>query len=275
MKPNAQFQVTLEAALLYERIAARYVLGPWAPSLVDAARLAAGERVLDVACGTGVVTRIAAQRVGPRGRVTGVDLNAGMISVARSLPAGDGAPIEWHEGSALALPLPEASADAVLCQQGLQFFPDKALALREMHRVARRGGRLALSVWSAVGPYHSAVGEALARFLDETTAASFCALRKVPGKEELERLAETAGWSEVKVSVSRLNIHVPGVERFVLEHLAGTPVAAALAAADAETRKSIGASVKRAMERFEDSNGVTYPEESHIVTARVGSNPRN
>jgi SAM-dependent methyltransferase len=274
MKPNAQFQVTLEAARLYERIAVRYLLGPWAPSLVEAARLAAGERVVDVACGTGVVTRIAAQRVGPRGRVTGVDLNAGMISVARTLPAGDGALIEWLEGSALALPLPDASADAVLCQQGLQFFPDKALALREMRRVVRRGGRLALSVWSAVGPYHSAVGEALTRLVDETTAASFCASRKVPGKDELERLAATAGWSEVKVSVRRLNIHVPAVQRFVLEHLAGTPVAAAIAAADAETRKNIGASVKRAMERFADGDGVTYPEETHVVTARVREEAR-
>lgn len=274
MKPNQQFQVTLEAALLYERIAVRYVLGPWAPSLVDAARLVAGERVVDVACGTGVVTRIAAQRVGPRGRVTGVDLNAGMISVARSLPVADGAPIEWLEGSALALALPDASVDAVLCQQGLQFFPDKALALREMRRVVRGAGRLALSVWSAVGPYHSAVGEALARFLDESTAASFCASRKAPGKDELERVVATAGWSEVKVSVSRLSIHVPGVERFVLEHLAGTPVAAALAAADAETRKNIGASVKRAMERFEAGDGVTYPEEAHVVTARAQEEAR-
>ena len=269
MKPNAQFQVSLEAAHLYDRVAVRYVLGPWAPLLVDAVLLRPGECVLDVACGTGVVTRIAAQRVGPQGRVTGVDLNAGMISVARSLPAPDGAAIDWLEGSALALPLPDASVDAVLCQQGLQYFPDKALALREMRRVARSGGRLALSVWAAVGPYHTAVGEALARFVDGTTATSFCASRKAPGKDELERLVAASGWSEVEVSVSRLNIHLPGVERFVLEHLAGTPVAAALAAADPETRKSIGDSVKRAMGRFEDGDGVTYPEEIHLVTARV------
>ena len=274
MKLNQQFQVTQEAALLYERIAVRYVLGPWAPSLVDAAGLAAGERVLDVACGTGVVTRIAAQRVGPQGRVTGVDLNAGMISVARSLPAGDGAPIEWLEGSALALPLPDASVDAVLCQQGLQFFPDKALAVREMRRVVRGAGRLALSVWAAVGPYHTAVGEALARFVGEDVAASFRASRKVPGKDELERLVATAGWSEVRVSVGRLNIHVPGVERFVVEHLAATPVAATIAAADAEARKNIGASVKRAMARFEDGDGVTYPEETHVVTARAQEEAR-
>src|SRR5882672_6102140 len=90
MKTNEQWHIAKEAAEHYERVVARHILGPWAPSLVDAARLAAGERVLDLACGTGVVTRIAAQRVGSEGRVTGIDLNAGMICVARSLPAPDG-----------------------------------------------------------------------------------------------------------------------------------------------------------------------------------------
>src|SRR5262245_38695853 len=95
MNKHESWQLTAEAAELYERYVARYILGPWAPLLVDAARLTAGERVLDVACGTGVVTRIAANRAGPAGHVVGVDLNPGMVGVARSLPAPIGAPIEW------------------------------------------------------------------------------------------------------------------------------------------------------------------------------------
>jgi ubiquinone/menaquinone biosynthesis C-methylase UbiE len=269
MKTNEQWHITKEAAELYERVVARHILAPWAPSLVDAAHLAAGERVLDLACGTGVVTRIAAQRVGPRGRVTGIDLNTGMISVARSLPAPDGGPVEWLEGSALAIPLPDASVNVVLCQQGLQFFLDKALALREMRRVLDRGGRLALSVWSNAGLYNSTVGEALARFVGEDTAARFCASRNVPAKEELERLAVAAGFSDVNVRISRMHVHLPRLDRFVLEHLAGTPVAASIAALDPESRNNIGASVMRAMRRFDDGDGVTYPEEIHVVTARV------
>ena len=275
MKTNEEWHITLEAARLYERIVARHILGPWAPSLVDAAHLAERERVLDLACGTGVVTRIAAQRVGSEGRVTGIDLNAGMISVARSLPAADGGPVEWIEGSALAIPLPDASVDVVLCQQGLQFFLDKVLALREMRRVLDRGGRLALSVWSSTGVYNSVLGEALARFASEEVASRFCASRRVPAKEELERLAVGAGFSDVIVRVSRMNIHLPSVDRFVLEHLAGTPVAGSIAALNHGARENIGALVKREMQRFGDGDGVTYPEESHIVTARVGSNARN
>ena len=269
MKTNGQWYIAKEAAELYERVVARHILGPWAPLLVDAAHLAERERVLDLACGTGVVTRIAAQRVGSEGRVTGIDLNAGMISVARSLPAPDGGPVEWLEGSALAIPLPDASVDVVLCQQGLQFFLDKALALLEMRRVLDRGGRLALSVWSSTGVYNSAVGKALVRFVGEDTAARFCASRNVPAKEELERLAVAASFSGVNVRVSRMNVRLPRLDRFVLEHLAGTPVAESIAALDPESRKNIGVSVMHELQRFHDDDGVTYPEETHVVTARV------
>src|SRR5690242_7423144 len=114
---TGQWQLSLEAAERYQRYAARWILGPWAPVLVDAARIGAGERVLDVACGTGVVARAAIERAGSTGRVVGVDLNPGMIAVARSLPVSAAGPIEWIEGSALALPLPDSGMDVVLCQQ--------------------------------------------------------------------------------------------------------------------------------------------------------------
>ncbi len=146
MKQYEQFQVSATAAEQYERYPVRFILGPWAPGLIEAAALQAGQHVLDVACGTGVVTRLAAGQVGETGQVTGLDINPGMLTVARTLPRPAGAPITWQEGSALALPFPDAAFDAVLCQQGLQFFPDRPLAVREIHRVLRPGGRVAVSV---------------------------------------------------------------------------------------------------------------------------------
>lgn len=270
MDKDEQWHLTAEAAERYERCVARYILGPWAPLLVDAARLAAGERVLDVACGTGIVARIAAQRVGPAGQVVGVDLNPGMIAVARSLPAPVGAPIEWLERSALDLRLTDASVDVVLCQQGLQFFPDKALAMQEMRRVLVHGGRLALSVWSSVGPYNSAVAEALARFLSSEVAVRFNASRQVPTREELQRLATKAGFSDVEVRVSRIDTHLPQLDQFALDHLAATPVAPVVAATDPATRERIGASVMEQLQRYADGDGVTYPEDTHVLTAQAG-----
>ena len=159
--------------------------------------------------------------------------------------------------------------DVVLCQQGLQFFPDKVLAMREMRRVLARGGRLALSVWSGVGLYNGAVGEALARFVGDAAALQFCASRQVPAKEELQRLATEAGFSAVDVRVSRIDVHLPRLDKFTLDHLSATPIAPIIAAADPEAREKIGASVMEQLQRYDDGDGVTYPEETHVLTAQV------
>jgi ubiquinone/menaquinone biosynthesis C-methylase UbiE len=267
MNTEEQWQVSKEAAEAYERHVARYILGPWAPSLVDAARLSVGERVLDVACGTGVVTRVAAQRVGLTGRVIGIDLNPGMIAVARALPHVSGAPIEWIERSALDLGIEDASLDAVLCQQGLQFFPDKPRAMREMRRVLGAAGRLALSVWSGTGPYNRAVGDAVAEFVNSEAAARFCASRRAPPREELERLAADAGFADVEVRIARITVRLPKLDQFALDHLAATPVAAVIASADPEVRRNIGASVMKQLAPYSDGNGVSYPEETYVLTA--------
>ena len=240
-----------------------------AAKLVRFADINRGQRVLDVACGTGVVARAASERVGRHGRVVGVDLNPGMIAVAQSLPATDGAPIEWLERSALNLGLDDASFDVVLCQQGLQFFPDKAAALREMRRVLGNNGRLALSVWNNVGIYNTAVSSALAQFMSSDIAARFNASRKVPSADELKYLAIEAGFSAVRVTVSCIDIDLPHIDKFVLDHLAATPVASSIGAATAEARKKIGNSAKEQLQRYAHGGGITYPEETHVLTAKV------
>src|SRR5688500_1673112 len=145
---KGHWQLEGSAADLYQRYLVPAITTKWAEDLVDRARPRMGEMVLDIACGTGVVARAAAKSSG-RGQVTGLDLNAGMLAVARSVPS-EGASITWMEGSALDLPFPRDCFDLVLCQLGLQFFPDQRRALSEMHRVLRSAGRAALSVYSPI-----------------------------------------------------------------------------------------------------------------------------
>jgi ubiquinone/menaquinone biosynthesis C-methylase UbiE len=167
MSPEERWQLGGNAAEFYERYV-RLLMEPWVHSLVDVAALQTAEHVLDVACGTGFVARLAAERVGVKGRMVGIDLNASMIQAARAASGRDAATtIEWGTGDAAALPFENGIFDVVLCQQGVQFFPDRVQALREMRRVLRRGGRLAFTVWSAIGdtPYHAALADALARHL--------------------------------------------------------------------------------------------------------------
>ena len=267
MPGQGQWQLSGRAAELYEQYPARFILGPWAPGLVAMARLQPGERVLDVACGTGLVARLAAPAVGATGHVTGLDLNPGMLAVARSLPPPAGPSITWIEGSALAMSVPSSSFDVVLCQQGLQFFPDRPVALSEMRRVLAQGGRVVLSVWRSLGPYHVAVVEALRQHVGVEAATSFSASRIVPDAEELSQLVEDAGFREVAIHPCVMNVRLPAVEQFVLSHLAATPVAGALAAAGAEARGSVGEQVSRALRAYVDGEGLTVPDETNVVTA--------
>jgi ubiquinone/menaquinone biosynthesis C-methylase UbiE len=119
MNQSEQWQVSGNAAELYEQYVVPYLLGPWAPGLIELAALQSGERVLDLACGTGVVARHAAAKVGGTGHVTGLDLNAGMLAVARALPPPPGASITWVEGSAVAMDIPDASFDVIVCHSTL------------------------------------------------------------------------------------------------------------------------------------------------------------
>jgi SAM-dependent methyltransferase len=127
---HEHWQLDGSAPELYERCLVPAITRIWASDLIDRAGPKPGQSLLDVACGTGVVARLAAERM-RTGRVVGLDLNEGMLAVARSVPV-TGAPIEWREGSALSLPFENRSFDLVLCQLGVQFFPDRSLALREM-----------------------------------------------------------------------------------------------------------------------------------------------
>ena len=267
MSEASGFQVSGNAAELYERHAVPFVLAPWARELVELAALRQGDRVLDLACGTGVVARLAAPRVGATGQVIGLDLNSSMLTVARALPPPPGPAIDWIEGSATSMGLPDRSVDVVLCQQGLQFFPDKLAALREMHRVLVPGGRVLLSVWKSAGPYNTAVADALERYVDIGTATKYRASRNVPDAEELHRLLVEADFQEVHVRRSTMAIHLPAIEQFVLCHLSASPVAGAVAALSARGRADLAEQVRADLHAYANGDGVAVPDETNLAIA--------
>jgi ubiquinone/menaquinone biosynthesis C-methylase UbiE len=269
MSSASGFQVSGTAAELYERYAVPHVLGPWAPELVELAELKQGERVLDVACGTGVVTRLAAPRVGTSGQIIGLDLNVGMLDVARSLPPRTGAAIVWLQGSATAIELDDATMDVVLCQQGLQFFPDKVGALREMRRVLVPDGRLLLSVWKSAGPYNTAVANALERHADIAAANKYRENRMVPDAQVLQQLLSEAGFSAIHIRPSIMTIRLPAIKEFVLCHLSASPVAAVVAALTDTKREALAEQVRAALRAYAEGDGVAVPDETNIAMAHA------
>lgn len=156
-----RWQVDMTAAERDEDQLVPASFAEWAPRLV-AADDQPGDRVLDIACGTGVVARQAAERVGPTGRVTKLDLNPGMLALASRLRPD----LAWRRGDAVTLPFPDASIGRVLCQFGVMSFQDRAAALPEMRRVATPDGTGAIAVWAACEQSEVFVrlGELLARF---------------------------------------------------------------------------------------------------------------
>jgi SAM-dependent methyltransferase len=265
----AQFQLQGNAAERYERWAVPFILGPWVPSLLHLAGLRPGERVLDIATGTGVVARLAARRVTPGGTVAGLDLNEAMLEEAKRLPLPPGLTIDWRQGSALALPFADGMWDVVLCQQGLQFFPDRLKALGEMRRVLTSGGRVAVSVWTGLSPYHVAMREGLARYVSPEAATSGAAAFSLGDAAELRGLLEGVGFRDVVVHHVGLTVRLPAPEEFLLRHLSATPAAELVAAAGPEVHAVLVAHMKAATRAYVDGYGLAVPQEVNVATGSV------
>lgn len=215
------------------------IFARWAPLLMKYALPVGGERVLDVACGTGVMAKKIAPLVGAGGRVVGLDISRDMLEVARRSPAPTGVAIEWVEGSAQTLPA--GPFDIVLCQQGLQFFPDPAGAVVEMRRVLADGGRAVVAVWRDLDmqPVFKAIMEAEARILDESiadVALPFTFERR----EELQPLFERAGFGRVEVLTECVESSFPEPDKFLkLAVLAAAAVIPTIAEMSDEARDEL------------------------------------
>jgi ubiquinone/menaquinone biosynthesis C-methylase UbiE len=220
------------AADNYERYFVPVIGEPLAAALIERAALRRGDRVADIACGTGVVTRLAAERVGADGTVVGVDINPGMLAVARS--AASEKPIEWHEASAEALPLPDDRYDVALCQMGLQFFPDKLKALREMRRVLVSGGRVLVNLPGPTPPIFAVLEEALARHLGAEAAGFMRAVFSLHEPDEIRDLLSRAGFHEVEARPTVNTLRLPAPDSFLWQYVHSTPLAAAAAQLDEE-----------------------------------------
>ena len=156
--------------------------------------------MLDVACGTGIVTRVAAERFDNVGKFVGLDQNTAMLEVARENEPSN-VLVEWREGDMCALPFPDDSFDVVLCQQGLQYVPDKLAALRDMKRVLVPGGRLAFTVWSAAHPHTAALADALRHHVNSEAATSSLAASAWGDTKTIRKLVDEVVFHAIEMEV--------------------------------------------------------------------------
>jgi len=253
---------------LYEQTLVGPLFRPWVEDMLDAVALRPADRLLDVACGTGIVARVAKERLGERGVVAGVDLSPAMLAVARRVGAG----IVWREGDAGALPLREGERfDVVVCQQGLQFFPDRAAAAGEMRRALLEGGRLAVSTWRP--EREVPVGEEL-RHIAERHVGPISDRRHSFGEAApLEALLRDAGFHDVRSKTLSRTIRFEDGSVFIrLNAMAlvgmsggsqGMDEAARERAVQAIVRDSAGV-----LEQHSNEAGFTFRLGTNLVTAR-------
>jgi ubiquinone/menaquinone biosynthesis C-methylase UbiE len=255
------------AAENYERYFVPTIGMAWATALLDAAELDPGDRVLDVACGTGLVARLAAERVGRDGAVAGLDINPAMLAVARSVPSS-GASIEWHEASAESLPLADAGFDVVLSSLGLQFVPDKASALREMQRVLAPAGQLAIATVGPTPPLFVVLEQALARHVKPEAAGFTRAVFSLHEPQELEKMTSGAGFHHVEVRSEALSVTLPAPADFLWQYVHSTPLAAAVAQIDDVSRAALERDVVAAWQSFVKDGALVFDANAVLTTAR-------
>ena len=255
------------AARNYERYFVPVIGAPVAADLIEVAAIRPGERVLDVACGTGVVTRLAAERAGREGEVAGLDVNPGMLAVARAETPAD-LDVEWHEASAEAMPLADGSFDVVLCQMGLQFVPDRAAALGEMHRTLAPGGRLVLNVPGPTPPFFAAMAEALAENVHPQSGGFVHAVFSLHDGRELRRLAAEAGFDDVDVAARPKTLRLPPPADFLWQYVHSTPMAGVVAEASDERKAALEQDVCARWQGFVTDGGMETTVTVSTLTAR-------
>jgi ubiquinone/menaquinone biosynthesis C-methylase UbiE len=257
------FQLSGDAPTAYTRFALK-IVEPWTDDLILSAGCRDGDRVLDVACGTGVV----ASRVNLVSRkfcyVTGIDINEGMLNAARGNPQ-----VEWRQGNAAELPFDADSFDVVLCQQGLQYFPDRAAAMNEMARVLAPGGRVALCVWGEMRrqPFFTAAIAAIGSFLGAEAQAAFDLAFSLNTAEELRQLARGAGFQNIRVRFEHRTMRYPVPARFVAGWIGGAPIAGRFLALPDERKEAFIADIVARVATYVDDDGLAVPMENHFLTA--------
>jgi ubiquinone/menaquinone biosynthesis C-methylase UbiE len=266
------WQMNTDGPETYERYIVPTMMLDWTEDLLIAGDVGPGTRVLDVACGTGIVARKAAGRIGPGGRVAGLDANEGMLRVAGRCARREGlAAVEWCRSDVSRMPFSRGEFDAVLCHQGLQFFPDKTAALREMARVLAPKGRLALGVWGRPDhcPFVIAVSGVLEQYLGPESTTLLKQASSLSDPDVLFGLIRGAGFSDVHLRAETKISRHPSLAELLPAYFSIFPVSAEISAMPEEERARMFSDLAAALAPYSENDGLAVPTENYIMTART------
>lgn len=264
---NETFQLSEDAAILYEDQKVPAMFAPLAEVTLDMVSLQPDDQMLDVACGTGILARKARQRFGKNPRIVGADLNEGMISIARALNDPFSRACEWHVADVAKMPFTDDEFSLVFCQQGLQFFPDEGTAVREIKRLLRPGGRLALTIWNGASDLFKAMDVAVSRHVSPEAGKRFLAPFTYTGSETLIGLLESFGFEKIcrhDVTVNRI-LKDPATA--IVNEISGSPAGAAVIKQGEQVLQAVADDILRDVANYQDGEDLVIPQHTHLFQA--------
>lgn len=264
MAEPERWQVSTDAAEVYESCFVPAIFGTWARRVADAAEIRTGDKVLDVGCGTGVLAREALGRVGEAGQVVGLDRNEGMLAVA----ARTDSTVEWRQGNATSLPFEDGSFDVVVSQFALMYFPNRVASLREMWRTLAPGGRLVVAVWASLDHArgYQILVDVAARQCGREAADVLAAPFVLGDQAKVLDLVVASGIPGAEVTLHEDSVRFSSVEEFVRVEVEGSPLADLLSN---DAMQMLAAESATSLAEFVAASGeIVMPIGAHIITAR-------
>jgi len=262
MNEHEKGQVAANAAEIYEQFFVPALFAEWPKRVLQAANVQTGDSVLDVACGTGVLAREAADLVGTSGTVVGVDINEGMLAVARQKTPN----ITWKVGPAEALPFSSNTFDRVVSQFGLMFFEDQAKAIAEMGRVARPGGTVTVAVWASLAatPGYAVVAEVLNELFGPEVAQSIQMPYSLGDRQLVTSLFTQAGIDDITIQTVTGQTRFASIESWIYTDIKGWTLADII---DDEGYEQLKRYAPQKLTQFVlDDGSVAFDAPAHIIT---------
>ena len=252
----------------YERYIVPAFSGAWAQDMVKRAQLHKGDRILDLACGTGIVTRHALTLLDNSCHISGIDLNAAVLEKAREVCSPESEPVTWQQCDAMTLPFSDANFEVVMCQQGLQYFSDRPTTLRESVRVLSDGGRAIFSVWRPLEyfPFYTAVQAALDTYVSSNAADMLASAFTIGNPDELRTLLEKAGFKKIDIRLVIKQMHYDPVEDFLIGGFVASPFAPEILSLPEDKRKAMFQTILESISDYIDDHGLAAPMESYVVS---------
>lgn len=223
MDNNKTYQLELEGAKFYEKNFVPVIFEKWAKIIIDKLDLMDHDNILDLACGTGIVARVAKKSKAGNLKIKGCDVNSGMLEVAGEIEPA----INWVKAEAEDLPFESKSFDKIICQFGLMFFQDQAKALSEMNRVRKANGKIVISIWDKIESNEGYFD--LLKIVENAGGSKLGDILRSPfnmgNKIDLKNLLDQNGLTNYKIETIKVQVEFPSIDHWIDCDVKASPIA--------------------------------------------------